>query len=163
MTVTVESADVALEEAVRTLLSKHHGRLAAIFHLAGVLHNAPVGRIQWHGGFERVLAAKARGARLLDRCSRELVPRLRHFVLFSSVFALLGFGQLAHYSAANVYLDALAQARRTDGPRTGVGRGQRGGRWVARSLCVRLTRRPSLHFSAPRCLLRRLQASTRCL
>src|SRR5207245_9614922 len=40
---------------------------------------------------------------------------LDYFVLFSSTTALLGVKDLAHYAAANTFLDALAHCRRSAG------------------------------------------------
>jgi myxalamid-type polyketide synthase MxaE and MxaD len=61
--------------------------------------------------FARALAAKLRGAQLLDR----LLPELDLFALFSSFTAFLPHPGIAAYAAANAGLDALAQDRRARG------------------------------------------------
>ncbi|MFE2700050.1 type I polyketide synthase, partial [Streptomyces mirabilis] len=60
---------------------------------------------------ESVLAAKAASAALLD----ELTADLDAFVLFSSASATLGAAGQGNYAAANAYLDALAENRRSRG------------------------------------------------
>jgi acyl carrier protein len=53
---------------------------------------------------------------LLERLTRSL--ELDFFVLFSSTTALLGASGMAHYAAANAFLDAAAIALNTSGRRT---------------------------------------------
>src|SRR3984885_13569910 len=60
-----------------------------------------------------VLAAKAGGAELLDEPTAGL--GLDAFVLFSSISAVWGGGLQPAYAAANTFLDALAESRRSRG------------------------------------------------
>jgi myxalamid-type polyketide synthase MxaE and MxaD len=60
-----------------------------------------------------MLRPKSAGTIVLDRLSRELP--LDFFVLFSSTTALWGSRGLAHYAAANHFLDAWAHHRRGEG------------------------------------------------
>ncbi|MFI0791071.1 beta-ketoacyl synthase N-terminal-like domain-containing protein, partial [Streptomyces lydicus] len=68
-----------------------------------------------------VLRAKADAAVVLDELTRELAPDLDAFILFSSAAGVLGNEGQANYSAANAFLDTLAQQRRDAGlPATSV-------------------------------------------
>jgi acyl carrier protein len=68
---------------------------------------------------ERVFAPKVDGATHLSELTREL--ELTHFVCFSSIAGLFGAPGQGAYAAANRYLDALAQARKTEGlPATSI-------------------------------------------
>jgi acyl carrier protein len=60
-----------------------------------------------------VAAAKAAGAAHLDELTRD--TQLEQFVLFSSIAATWGSGGQPGYSAANAFLDALAEHRRGRG------------------------------------------------
>jgi acyl transferase domain-containing protein len=57
-----------------------------------------------------MLAPKVQGTVALDRLTAE--SPLDFFVLFSSMAGVIGAAELAHYSAANAFLDAFAAARR---------------------------------------------------
>ena len=112
--IEVRLVDVASEAAVRRLLSE----VAAgwppcdgILHLAGGLDDGLAKDLAWDR-CEAVLGAKVYGALHLHTIASELALPLSHFVLFSSVYALLGYAQLTHYAAANIALDGLAAHRR---------------------------------------------------
>ncbi|HEY0935359.1 MAG TPA: beta-ketoacyl synthase N-terminal-like domain-containing protein, partial [Trebonia sp.] len=65
------------------------------------------------------LGAKAAGAAVLDELTAGL--GLEQFVMFSSIAATWGVAEHASYAAANAYLDALAETRRSRGlPATSV-------------------------------------------
>jgi len=72
--------------------------------------------------FHRVMAPKLVAARNLDDLTRELP--LDFFVLYSSATTAFGNPGQANYVAANIYLEALAEARRRDGlPALAIGWG----------------------------------------
>ena len=86
--------------------------LRGVFHSAGVLDDGALVRQDW-SRFATVLAPKVDGAIHLDELTQDL--ELDHFVLFSSVAALLGSRGQANHAAANSFLDALAADRRARG------------------------------------------------
>ena len=82
--------------------------LSAVMHTAGVLDDGVLDAL----GPERltsVLAAKAGGAAYLDELTAGL--DLEQFVLFSSSAVTFGGPGQGNYTAANAFLDALAQRR----------------------------------------------------
>ena len=86
--------------------------LSAVLHAAGIVRDialADTGAAE----LEAMLAPKAAGAAYLDELTADL--DLDAFVLFSSVAATWGSGLQAAYAAANAFLDALAENRRSRG------------------------------------------------
>ena len=81
-------------------------------HSAGVLADALLPN-QSQGGLQRVWAPKAQAAWNLHEAGSE--GELCHFVLFSSVAALLGGVGQANYAAANACVDELARLRQEQG------------------------------------------------
>ncbi|MGW4568569.1 type I polyketide synthase, partial [Streptomyces sp. NPDC004561] len=108
--VTVAACDVADREAVAALLAEHP--VNAVVHAAGVGGHAMIDDSD-PAGFARTVAAKAAGAMHLD----ELLAgqELDAFVMFSSGAGVWGGASQGAYSAANAYLDALAEYRRAHG------------------------------------------------
>ncbi|MFF8374318.1 type I polyketide synthase, partial [Streptomyces lydicus] len=115
----VAACDVADRDAVAGLLGSLPG-LSAVVHAAGVLDDGVLEGLS----AERVagvVRAKADAAAVLDELTRDLAPDLDAFVLFSSAAGVLGNEGQANYSAANAFLDALAQQRQDLGlPATSV-------------------------------------------
>jgi acyl transferase domain-containing protein/NADPH-dependent curcumin reductase CurA/acyl carrier protein len=112
--VTVETADISNAEAVSSLIA----RIPPEFPLRGVVHAAGVrddGMLEHQdtSRLVRMLAAKAVGAAHLDALTRD--ADLDFFVLFSSAAATLGSAGQGPYAAANAFLDALAERRRSLG------------------------------------------------
>ncbi|MFI1622503.1 beta-ketoacyl synthase N-terminal-like domain-containing protein, partial [Streptomyces lydicus] len=105
--------------AVAELLGSLPG-LSAVVHAAGVLDDGVLEGLS----AERVagvVRAKADAAAVLDELTRDLAPDLDAFILFSSAAGVLGNEGQANYSAANAFLDALAQQRHDLGlPATSV-------------------------------------------
>ncbi|MFF3554924.1 type I polyketide synthase [Streptomyces tsukubensis] len=113
--VDVIACDVADRDAVTGLLEWTDTTgtpLSSVFHAAGLGDGGPVEDIQAEV-LARMLSAKAGGAALLDEATagRELDA----FVFFSSGAAAWGSGGLSAYAAANAYLDALCDQRRSRG------------------------------------------------
>lgn len=114
-TVRVAALDVADGAAVEALIADIAAGprpLAGVFHAAGVLDDGLLDS-QDPDRFARVMAPKALGAWHLHQATARL--NLTHFVLFSSVSALLGNPGQGAYAAANAFLDALAHHRRRAG------------------------------------------------
>jgi len=110
------ACDVSDEAALSRVLSSLADAappLAGVFHCAADLGAAPFAELSAEA-IKRMLAPKVAGTVALERlCSAHGVEFL---VLFSSTTALLGAAGLAHYAAANAFLDASAQTLR-EGPR----------------------------------------------
>jgi NADP-dependent 3-hydroxy acid dehydrogenase YdfG/acyl carrier protein len=108
-------ADVSERESIGQVLAgiRASGRaLRGVFHLAGVLDEAPLVAID-AARLDGMLAAKLRGAWHLHELTAD--DPLACFVSFSSVSALVGLPGQGGYAAANAFLDALAQQRRASG------------------------------------------------
>ncbi|MGW5051270.1 SDR family NAD(P)-dependent oxidoreductase [Actinokineospora sp. NPDC004072] len=112
--VRVPACDVVNRADLERVLAGVDRRLPlrGVFHLAATAEDAPL-TDQTAERIERVLAPKVAGALHLDALTSGL--DLSAFVLFSSASGVLGAaGQSAH-SAANTFLDALAEDRRARG------------------------------------------------
>ncbi|MFI6093860.1 SDR family NAD(P)-dependent oxidoreductase [Streptomyces sp. NPDC051218] len=86
--------------------------LSAVVHTAAVLDDGVIDGLETDR-LETALAAKAAGATHLDELTADL--DLDAFVLFSSVVATTGGPGQSNYAAANAYLDAVAENRRSRG------------------------------------------------
>ncbi|MEM9352733.1 MAG: SDR family NAD(P)-dependent oxidoreductase [Planctomycetota bacterium] len=113
--VVVHNADMGDADQVRALIGRFGDDLlplAGVIHAAGVLDDALLGDQTWER-FEKVLAPKITGARLLDQYTRD--EDLDFFVLYSSAASVLGSPGQSNYATANAYLDGLAWQRRAEG------------------------------------------------
>ncbi|MEU5540759.1 SDR family NAD(P)-dependent oxidoreductase, partial [Streptomyces sp. NPDC020362] len=108
--VTVVACDVADREALAVLLAEHP--VNAVVHTAGTAEAGMLAETGL-GDFVATVAAKALGAVHLHELLGD--QELDAFVLFSSVSGVWGGGGQAAYSAANAFLDGLAQHRRARG------------------------------------------------
>ena len=126
--VSVVTCDIAERAWVTSLLEwirVSGSALSAVIHTAGVLDDGVLNGLTTKR-LATVLAAKAAGAAVLDELTRDM--DLDAFVLFSSAAAIFGSAGQGNYSAANAYLDALAQSRHGRGqPAISVAWGQ----WAA--------------------------------
>jgi acyl transferase domain-containing protein/NADP-dependent 3-hydroxy acid dehydrogenase YdfG/acyl carrier protein len=113
---------LAGDVADAVVMKGHLDRLAAdapplrgVVHAAAAFSVAPIGELD-PTTVREMLRPKIAGTVLLERLTRSL--ELDFFVLFSSTTALLGASGMAHYAAANAFLDATAIALNTSGRRT---------------------------------------------
>jgi NADPH:quinone reductase-like Zn-dependent oxidoreductase/NADP-dependent 3-hydroxy acid dehydrogenase YdfG/acyl carrier protein len=113
--VLVQSCDVADSAQLAATVADAVARLGplrGVFHLAGILEDAPLRQLEWYR-FASVYRPKILGAWNLHRLTRDMP--LDCFVLFSSWTALLGSPGQANHASANAFLDALAHYRRSQG------------------------------------------------
>ncbi|MBV9791263.1 MAG: SDR family NAD(P)-dependent oxidoreductase, partial [Chloroflexi bacterium] len=114
-TVVVAQADAADQSQMQALFAELQRTLPAIrgiVHAAGVAQPTPLAELD-PATLAAVLRPKVEGAWLLHELSRQLP--LDFFVCFSSIAAVWGSRELAHYAAANQFLDALVHLRRGQG------------------------------------------------
>ncbi|WP_306192441.1 SDR family NAD(P)-dependent oxidoreductase [Streptomyces sp. MK5] len=108
----------AAECAAAVAAASQDAPLCAVFHLAGATADHAFDRLDI-ADYEKVFAAKARGAENLAQATRTL--DLDAFVLFSSAAGLLGSAGQVNYGAANGFLNGLAESLRAAGrPATSI-------------------------------------------
>ncbi|MEM7181271.1 MAG: SDR family NAD(P)-dependent oxidoreductase [Spirochaetota bacterium] len=107
--------DVSDPQAVANLMQnikKNSLPLKGIFHLAGISQQKKIEELTSED-LQSVFAPKIQGAWNLHQETEKM--QLDYFVLFSSISAVRGASYLAHYAAANSYLNSLSAYRRGAG------------------------------------------------
>ncbi|MCA9111230.1 MAG: SDR family NAD(P)-dependent oxidoreductase, partial [Planctomycetaceae bacterium] len=119
--IVVHTADISSRCEVAGLFQRFAADLPplkGVIHAAGLLDDALVDQQTWDR-FEKVLAPKVSGSRLLDEFTRTL--QLDFFVLYSSAASVLGSPGQSNYATGNAFLDGLAWKRRSAGlPATSI-------------------------------------------
>ncbi len=112
---TVVEGDVASETDMKSLFRRFDGELPplrGVFHAATVVSGAELRELT-DEQMEAMLRAKVQGTWLLHELTKTLA--LDFFLVFSSTTSLLGAKGMAHYAAANQFLDSFAHYRHTIG------------------------------------------------
>lgn len=112
ITVPLDLTDDATVRDLLLRLATGQAPLAGVFHWAGATLDRPAADLTAET-IRPVADPKAGGAMALHRASLDLP--LEHFVLASSLSALVGTPRQASYAAANAALDGLAWARHQAG------------------------------------------------
>ncbi len=107
-------ADDATMQCLFQRLAAEAPPLRGVVHAAVDIDTAPIERIT-AAQVNHMLRPKITGTLVLERMTRDL--ELDFTVLFSTTTALLGASGLAHYAAANCFLDATAHSARHAGRR----------------------------------------------
>ncbi|NET25422.1 type I polyketide synthase [Okeania sp. SIO1I7] len=113
--VIVEKADVSDWESMRGVwqrIEESNRPLAGVIHSAGMLSDGVLQNQSW-SSFEQVMAPKVQGGWHLHQLTQN--QSLDFFVLFSSAASLFGSPGQGNHSAANAFLDGLANYRRVQG------------------------------------------------
>lgn len=110
--IALHEVDITDEPAIGEIVAAAKHTLKGVFHLAGSVADGAIVSQEW-SRFASILPAKADGARLLDKLTRNI--SLDHFVMYSTSAALIGNPGQANHAAANSVLDALARYRNMQG------------------------------------------------
>jgi acyl-CoA synthetase (AMP-forming)/AMP-acid ligase II/NAD(P)-dependent dehydrogenase (short-subunit alcohol dehydrogenase family) len=112
-TIKVLQGDVGVEADTSRILTQVKNELPVckgIFHLAGAVDDGTMDKLDW-ARFRSTLAAKVDGSLYLHEQAVRLALPLDHFVMFASIYGLLGYRELSHYTAANAFQEGLAHTR----------------------------------------------------
>jgi acyl transferase domain-containing protein/SAM-dependent methyltransferase/NADP-dependent 3-hydroxy acid dehydrogenase YdfG len=113
--VTVVEDDVSSEADMKVLFQRFGGELPplrGVFHAATVVSGAELGNLT-DEQMEAMFRPKVLGTWVLHELTKMLA--LDFFLVFSSTTSLLGAKGMAHYAAANQFVDAFAHYRRSVG------------------------------------------------
>jgi myxalamid-type polyketide synthase MxaC len=125
-------SEISVKDMIGEYLLADQPPIRGVFHAAGVTQNELLIK-QSPEQMRDILAAKMIGGWLLHRLLANIPLDL--FVLFSSFSSFLGSPMLGSYSAANMFLDALACHRRSSGQ---VGLSVNWGPWGEAGMAARI-------------------------
>jgi acyl transferase domain-containing protein/NADPH:quinone reductase-like Zn-dependent oxidoreductase/NAD(P)-dependent dehydrogenase (short-subunit alcohol dehydrogenase family)/acyl carrier protein len=100
-------------EEMKSVVANLDRPLKGVFHLAGTLNDQLLVTMT-EEAVNDVFEPKALGAWNLHNATKHL-KTLDHFVMFSSTACLLGNAGQSNYAAANAFMDALAELRKSQG------------------------------------------------
>ncbi|XP_063924547.1 fatty acid synthase-like [Zophobas morio] len=114
--VKISMKDVTTQRGCEDLINEatELGPVDAIFNLAVVLKDA-LFEDQTQETFETSLAPKARATLYLDQITRKLCPKLRYFVIFSSLSCGRGNPGQSNYGMANSVMERICENRKREG------------------------------------------------
>ena len=112
----IKNIDVADPKDCEYLLRSAEKRapVDAIFNLAVVLRDNIL-KNQTATTFAESFQSKARATQALDKCSRKICSKLRHFVVFSSVSCGRGNPGQTNYGMANSVMERVCEKRAEEG------------------------------------------------
>jgi acyl transferase domain-containing protein/SAM-dependent methyltransferase/acyl carrier protein len=113
--VTIVEGDVASASDMNALFQRFDGEfppLRGVFHMATVVDAADLSQLT-DEQIRAMLRPKVSGMWILHELTRQIA--LDFFIAFSSTTSLLGSKGMAHYAAANQFLDSFAHFRRAAG------------------------------------------------
>ena len=111
-TVRRMAIDIAAPGQLDALNGSREGGLRGVIHASAVFDWSRLADLT-PAAFAAVMQPKVAGTWALHEWSKG--QKLDFFVMFSSTTSLLGSSNLAHYAAANQFLDAMAHQRAADG------------------------------------------------
>ncbi|XP_011705676.1 PREDICTED: fatty acid synthase-like, partial [Wasmannia auropunctata] len=94
--------------------AEKEGPVDAIFNLGVVLKDSVL-KNQTAETFAESFQSKARATQTLDKLTRKICPKLRHFVVFSSVSCGRGNAGQTNYGMANSIMERVCEKRAEDG------------------------------------------------
>ncbi|XP_050353260.1 fatty acid synthase-like [Nymphalis io] len=114
--VQISTHDVTTEEGCEQMLNMANamGTVEAIFNLAVILKDS-LFQNQTPQSFKASFAPKALATMNLDKLSRELCPKLRDFVIFSSVSCGRGNPGQTNYGFSNSVMERICESRKKCG------------------------------------------------
>ena len=110
--IIIAKINVSDKQELLNYFKEHQLPIDGIFHLAGIIKDNYIEKMS-DSDIIDVLEPKYHGTNNLHILS--LNYNLTHFVMFSSISALIGNPGQANYSAANYYMDKLAIKRKQEG------------------------------------------------
>lgn len=112
VTIEISTSDISSKEGCEDLIrdAAKLGPVGGIFNLAVALHNGILEN-QDFKTFNKSLEPKADATKYLDEISQKLCPKLKQFVVFSSVACGRGNAGQSNYGMANSVMERIVEQR----------------------------------------------------